>query len=128
MSIVYTRFHGKRVSKKWAVVLRHAETAGVHFTLNSGKRTLAEQWSLWRHYKRYGSPVAAFPSPTAPHVRLGRADHALDVDTADGGARELAQYLRHDPRHAHISFPVSGEPWHLEIRGSDLTRLWRRYR
>jgi hypothetical protein len=29
--------------------------------------------------------VAAFPLPTAPHIRLGRQAHAIDVNSLDGG-------------------------------------------
>jgi hypothetical protein len=128
MTIRYTRYHGVRVSKRWAVVLHRAHQADVRFTLDSGKRTMREQWRLWRTFKRVGHPTAAFPSPVAPHIRTGRADHALDVNALDGGANRLAGFLRSDPRNARVTFTVPGEPWHLEIRGRDLTRLWRKYR
>lgn len=131
----YTRFHGVRVSKRWYAVLRRAEDAGYKFTLNSGHRTMTEQLSLFRQnmqfvagrwIRRPGRPLTAKPTPNAPHIRLGRAAHALDVDTTNGGAAGLARFLR--LRGVHVAFPVPGEPWHLEISEDDLTRLWRQYR
>jgi hypothetical protein len=131
MAISYERFHGKRVSKKWFVVLRHLEHMRIPFTLNSGKRTLAEQTALFRQnmhrvggrwVPRPGRPLTAFPSPNAPHVLVGRAEHALDL----GSPGNVASHLR-----AHgvtPTFPVPGEPWHLVLSKNDLTRLWRELR
>lgn len=131
MAIRYARFRGKRVSKKWYVVLRHVERRGIKFSLNSGHRTIREQLALFRQnmhlvggrwIPKPGRPLTAFPSPIAPHVRTGRADHALDLDNALAVARHLHAHG------LHPSFPVFGEPWHLELPGAELTQLWRELR
>lgn len=110
-------FRGKRVSTYWKTILDAADRAGVDFYLTSGQRTLAEQWALYRNPPA-GTPIVAFPSPTAPHVRTGRQDHALD----QGGG--LAAWLR--KQGVRVTFPVNGETWHLEVPASDLRRLYLR--
>lgn len=112
-------FRGYRVSTYWKVVLDAAEKAGVQFTVQSGKRTMAEQWRLYRNPPA-GTPLVAYPSPNAPHIRVGRQDHALD----QGGG--LAAWLR--KQGVRVSFPVPGEPWHLEANGADLKRLYKKLR
>lgn len=128
------RFDGKRVSRRWHRVLTAARKAGVKFTLNSGRRTMREQWALFRQNMRWtGSgwvpkpnrPVTAYPSPTAPHIRVGRQDHALDVNSVDGGEARLQAWLE---RHgAHPTNPVPGEAWHLELPARELRRLARKF-
>lgn len=124
MAVNYVTFRGKSVSKEWAIVLRAAERAGVRFDFNSGHRTMAEQAALVRQ-KGVWSPSnptgAAVPSPTAPHIRVGRIDHALDVNQLDGGTHRLAAYLR--GQGAAVRFTVPGEPWHMEVAASALRRL-----
>lgn len=110
------RFDGKPVSTSWDVVLTHARRMGVNFHLNSGRRTMAEQWRLWRQFKSVGRPVAAFPSPNAPHIRVGRQAHALDVQTP--GETQLQRYLAKEGLHPRNT--VRGEPWHLEVGESEL--------
>lgn len=104
-----TTFHGQRVSRAHQVLMAAADEAGVRFTLNSGRRLLAEQEQLYRHPPP-GTPLVARPTPNAPHIRRGRANHAWDVRFDDGGAGRLATFYR-----AHgvpIAFNVPGEPWH----------------
>lgn len=134
MTIAYRKFHGKSVSKKWWVVLTHLERVGFEFTLNSGHRTMREQLSLFRQnmhlvngrwVPRPAHALTAKPLPTAPHIRTGRADHALDI--AAPGVNKLVHHLR-TQHAANVRFTVSGEPWHIEIDNSDLTRLWRELR
>ena len=124
-----------RVSKRWLVVLRAADRAGVGFTVNSGHRTMREQWRLFRQNMRWngwkwvpkpGRPLTAYPSPTAPHIRVGRANHALDVNTLDGGETRLERWL--DRPGIDAENTVRGEAWHLELSGRELWKLWRRYR
>lgn len=110
-----TTFQGHRVSQAWGVVLP-VVAERVRFRLNSGRRTKAEQEHLvaqkgvWSQSNPTG---AAAYSPSAPHVRAGREDHALDIDTnvGDGEAgvqRELARLgLRTENE-------IGAEPWHLE--------------
>jgi hypothetical protein len=116
-------FDGNNVSAEWNVVLLAARADGVRFRLNDGRRTMAEQWARYNVYRRYGHPIAAFPSPTAPHIRLGRPDHALDINALDGGADRFDRWC------TECGFPldntVRSEAWHKEIRGgpSTLRRL-----
>jgi hypothetical protein len=91
------RFDGKRVSTSWDVALTHARRMGVKFKLDSGRRTMAEQWGLWRNYRKTGHPVAAFPSPRAPHIRVGRQAHAIDVNSIDGGETSPRAWCRRGP-------------------------------
>jgi lysozyme len=124
------KFDGKRVSRPWKRILTEARAHGVRFLLTSGRRTMAEQTRLFhqnmqlvggRWVRRPGRPLTAFPSPTAPHIRVGRIDHALDVNALDGGENRLQAWLS---QHGVLSTnPVSGEPWHLEAPAGDLRRL-----
>lgn len=117
-------FQGKRVSAQWHAVLTEA-TRHVRFRLNSGQRTMAEQRELYRLYKSGRGNLAAFPSPVAPHIRVGREDHAIDVDALDGGETRLQRWL--EQQGARMSNPVRGEAWHMEIHPPDLARLAKRF-
>jgi hypothetical protein len=110
-----------RVSTEWLAVLNAARRDGIAFMVTDGHRTMAEQRDRYAVYQRFGRPLAARPSPTAPHIRTGRPDHAIDVNSLDGGAGRLAAWLRR--KGANATFPVSGEPWHLEVPRADLQRL-----
>jgi hypothetical protein len=112
-----------RVSAEWFAVLSAARRDGVAFTVTDGHRTVAEQRDRFAVFQRFGRPVAARPSPTAPHIRTGRPDHAIDVNALDGGAARLAAWLRR--RGAKATFPVPGEAWHVEVPRPDLERLAR---
>src|SRR5215207_5152933 len=89
MGVVYKNYYGKRVSRRWNRVLRAADRAGVKFHLTSGHRTMREQWALYNQnmqspgVPKPGRPLTAFPSPNAPHIRIGRAAHALDINSLD---------------------------------------------
>src|ERR1700754_759061 len=101
MAVTYQPFRGKSVSREWAAVLSAAAKDGVNFTLNSGHRTMAEQQQLVNRQGLFGpgNPHgAARPSATAPHIREGRIDHALDVDALDGSAQRLPARGRGDGR------------------------------
>lgn len=119
-------FQGKRVSRTWKRVLTRAQKDGVSFRLNSGRRTLAEQWRFWRIYQAGGN-VAAYPLPTAPHIRVGLPNHAIDVDTNVGdGEAGLQRWLQR--RGVRVGNPVWGEPWHMDADLRTLLRLARRIR
>jgi hypothetical protein len=124
MAVTYRPFRGKSLSAEWLVVLTAAAKEGVNFTLNSGHRTMAEQQDLVNKQGLFGpnNPHgAAFPSAIAPHIRVGRIDHALDVDAADGSAQRLAAWLR--AKGAHPAFTIATEPWHIELPAADLRSL-----
>jgi hypothetical protein len=119
----------KLVSEQWYVVLQAASDAGIAFQLNSGRRTMRQQQKLvdekgvWTPSNPTG---AALPTPNAPHIRVGREDHALDVSTLDGGNSRLTAWLRSEG--VRVNHPIQAEPWHLEVPGKDLERLYLRYR
>ncbi|MDP2710780.1 MAG: hypothetical protein Q8O56_06140, partial [Solirubrobacteraceae bacterium] len=115
-------FDNRRVSSQWATVLNAARAAGVHFRLNSGQRTFAEQERLRAAYLAGRGALAAVPSHTAPHIRTGRPDHALDVDMYVGdGVQGLARWLR--AKGASVAWTVPGEGWHIEVPRAHLERL-----
>lgn len=119
------RFQGKRVSRAWRTVLTEADRH-IDFQLNSGRRTMREQWALWRAYRAGRGNLAAFPSPFAPHIRKGFPNHALDVDSWNDGENKLQRWLR---RHgAPATNTVVGEAWHLEAPLRGLLKLTRRIR
>lgn len=123
-------FDGKLVSSEWSTVLNAARKAGVRFRLNSGRRTMAQQQALYAAHLRHlrggpWAPLAAVPRATAPHIRVGRPDHACDVNALDGGANRLLAWLRRQGARAALT--VSGEPWHIEVPRADLVRLARKF-
>lgn len=106
MTVTYVPWgSGDEVSFEWAVFLRRAVGDGWPGQLTEGHRTMARQMFFWTHQP----PLAAFPSPTAPHIRTGRFDHAIDVIGSDW----LIAYGR---RHGiTLVRTVRGEIWHLEV-------------
>jgi hypothetical protein len=121
MAVTYRRWDvDDHVSAQWFTVLDAARKAGVAFLVTDGHRTLAQQQAAW-NLSQHGGPLAAFPSSTAPHIRSGRPDHAIDVNSLDGGAGRLAAWLRR--RNARATFPVPREAWHIEVPRDDLVRL-----
>lgn len=85
--------------------------------LNEGRRTMAEQWAFWRNQP----PLAAFPSPNAPHIWLGRNNHAIDSNSFNGAARRLANF--YEAHGVDVVFNVPGENWHFQpTSGQQLKR------
>jgi lysozyme len=128
MGIIYVPYGAVRVSRPWRTVLRAADRAKVGFHVTSGHRTMSEQAGLVRE-KGLFDPVrnphgAAAPSPFAPHVRIGRANHAIDVDSLDGGETRLERWV--DSQGATWMNTVVTESWHGELSGRDLARLARK--
>lgn len=114
----------ERVSGVWLVLLwdiTHHDH--VHYNVNEGHRTMARQAELVRE-KGLWSPSnptgAAAPSPTAPHIRSGRFDHANDFDNAEG-VRQAAHH-----RGVTINFPLAREPWHGDPDHDELLRYYRK--
>lgn len=101
------RFQGKKVSKEWDVILT-ALAKRLEFRLNSGRRTMAEQWHLYRNQP----PLAAFPNPNAPHIMVGRPNHSLDVDQFVGQGESAVQHALNQMGLRVIN-DVPGEGWHL---------------
>jgi hypothetical protein len=120
-------FQGKRVSRTWKRVLSSAERHGIDFRLNSGRRTMREQWALWRAWRNGTGNLAAFPSPIAPHIRVGLPNHAIDVDQFVGdGEAGLQRWLSRHGVPAVNNVP--GEGWHLDAPLGPLLRLARKIR
>lgn len=120
-------FQGKRVSGVWKTILDEAWQDGVRFQLNSGQRTMAEQRALYDQNMsggrpRPGRPLTAVPNANAPHIRQGRQNHALDVDSAGDGENELQAWLRRNGVTAVNNVP--SEAWHLDpVNENELVRL-----
>ena len=107
-------FEGKPVSEKWFALLTAARKAGVGFSVNSGRRTMGQQWELYRAYKAGRGSLAAFPNPNAPHIRMGRQDHAIDFE----GSQAIINWAgKHS---VNLRRTVSGESWHLEAQNGFL--------
>ncbi|MBA3240078.1 MAG: hypothetical protein H0T60_02535 [Acidobacteria bacterium] len=108
---------GNPVSREWYIVLSACRNDGIRFHLNEGRRAIKQQWKFWRLY-RSGGNLAAYPSPTAPHIRVGRIDHALDVEStgrkSDGVDAVISWAAR---RGVRLVKTVQGEAWHIEIAG-----------
>lgn len=106
-------FQGKRVSGDWFYVLTEVARR-VPVPLNDGQRTMADQWARVRKHGVYNSRTnphgAAIPSPNAPHIKIGRQDHALDLNMPQGQAtlREIERLG------VPMKNTVFTEPWHWE--------------
>lgn len=121
------KIDGKPVSKPWHTVLTHYRRTGGRFRVNSGRRTLRDQWRLYRLYRSGRGNLAAYPNPAAPHIRWNRANHAIDVDaiahrTGRSTAPErMVRWL--NEKGVKATRPVRGEPWHIEVDRADLLRF-----
>lgn len=126
--------NGKRVSTQWHRVLTAADRARVGFTLTSGHRTFAEQQALFdQNMIRPGvpkpnHPMTAVPSHTAPHIRTGFPNHALDVNSRDGGETRLERWIERQGANIEWVNTVANEAWHGEVSREDLARLFRKFR
>jgi hypothetical protein len=117
----YVLHDGELVSAPWKTALIHMERE-LPNNVNEGKRTMERQRFFWNCGPSgccccNNCNLAAFPSPFAPHIRVGRIDHAIDFSDGAGAERWLD---RHDIR-AWRSVP--GEDWHVEVNASDLKRF-----
>ena len=77
--------------------------------LNEGKRTMLEQW----HFYRNQPPLAAFPSPWAPHIKKGWNNHAIDCNSLNGAVQKLAKF--YESLGVNVAFNVRGEAWHMDV-------------
>jgi hypothetical protein len=68
--------------------------------------------------------LTAFPNPNAPHIRVGRQAHAIDVQTP--GETALQKHLEFHG--LHPTNPVPGEAWHLEVPEGELKALAKKLR
>lgn len=84
--------------------------------LNENKRTMPEQW----HFYRNQPPLAAFPSPRAPHIKSGFVNQAMDGNSHNGAIRRLAAF--YESYGVDVSFNVPGEDWHMDVLSSKQVR------
>lgn len=75
--------------------------------LNEGRRTMAEQWHFWNNQP----PLAAFPSPAAPHIKWGQANHDIDANSFNGASERLENFYQ--SLGLSVSHCVPGEAWHM---------------
>jgi len=118
MGVTYLAIDGERVSKEWHSVLIDMRK-DVSFNVNEGKRTMARQWYFWRLYRSGRGNVAAYPSPIAPHIRVGRIDHAIDFSN-DGPVFAWLSAKGLKPIRT-----VRGESWHIEILAKQLRAYYK---
>lgn len=123
MAVRYVVFEGKTCSYEVWVFLTAARAAGVPFSVNSLRRSMGEQGALFAQNMfpdggvRPRRPLTARPSPVAPHIRVGRWDHALDVQ----GAQALIAFARRNG--VTLALTVRGESWHIEFQNVTSARL-----
>ncbi len=77
--------------------------------LNENQRTMAEQSAFYRNQP----PLAAFPSPFAPHIKKGFSNQAVDCNSLNGAVQRLAKFYQ--SLGISVSFNVPGEAWHMDI-------------
>lgn len=101
------------MSTSHAVMLgAYERRTGRAVSINQGQRTLAEQAAFYRAYKSGRGPLAARPTPSAPHIKFRRQHHALDIN-APRPARDVAAFYRQQG--VPVAFNVRGEPWHMDV-------------
>lgn len=126
----YVLFDGELVSLQWAAVLTAMRADGVVFNVNEGHRTFARQKFFWDCGPNgccccNNCALAAFPTASAPHIRTGRADHAIDFSNPEPVMDWLAD-------HGLLPFRPAGagtdrwEPWHIEVSGVTLVAVAKR--
>jgi hypothetical protein len=121
-------FQGHRVSYPWFVVLTEADRH-IDFVLNDGQRTIADQEQRIRDHGLFDprtNPHGAAPAnPSAPHIKAGHENHALDVSTLDGGEQRLQNWVQ--SHGCTLVNNVSTEAWHLDpIHEAELLALARK--
>lgn len=121
MAVRYLPIDGEIVSAEWMTALASCRRSGVVFRVNEGKRTFAKQQYFRTLYLQGRGALAAIPSHTAPHIRTGRFDHALDLNNAAG----VMGWLRRNGIGCALTVP--GESWHVEANASDLAAYHRRH-
>lgn len=118
--MVHRPIDGERVSYAWFPLLHDIRRIDrVPFNVNEGRRTMARQAELVKEkglwHPTLNPDGAARPSATAPHIREGRADHAIDFNNAAGVIRAARK------RGVRLTLPMpTNEPWHVEAVLADL--------
>jgi hypothetical protein len=123
MGVFIKKMDGKRVSKGWWYLLDAARRDGLDFRLNSGYRSVAEQWKLYRAYKAGRGPLAAYPG-TSTHNKLGWRQ-GVDIGPNSHEVDRLIAWA--DRRGVTLKRTVPGEWWHLNARSNFVARI-KKYR
>ena len=116
-SVLYRPIDGEKVSREWLPVLLDMREDGVAFRVNEGHRTWARQEELVRQkgvYSASNRTGAARLSASAPHIRTGRIDHAIDFSN-DPAVFAWLKAHGLDPART-----VPGESWHIEVSAAKL--------
>lgn len=123
MAVKYVPIDGEQVSEPWYVLLNDIRNEDrVAFHVNEGHRTMARQSYFYLGWIRHlaGFALAAKPSASAPHIRSGRNDHAVDFNNAEGVRR--AANKRGVRLTRTVKWPDGRirEEWHLEANDAEL--------
>lgn len=118
MSVVST-FDGKNCSTVWVKLLSQARADGVSFHLNSGYRSVAEQWVLYNKYKAGKGPIAAYPG-SSTHNKVGW-QQGCDVGPTTQNTQAVINWAA--KKGIHLSRTVPSEFWHLNASSDFSSKL-----
>jgi hypothetical protein len=126
MADVFLSADGEFVSREWALVIHDARADGVYCPVTEGRRTLIRQQYFWNCGPNgccccNNCNLAARPSIFAPHIRVGRIDHAVDF----GNDEDIFDWLQRNGLHPVRT--VGGESWHIEVSAANLRAYWRKH-
>jgi hypothetical protein len=129
-------YKGELVSRPWAVVLRDMAADGVNFDINEARRSLERQQFFWDCGPNgccccNNCNLAARPSIFAPHIRVGRPDHATDFDTLSHNINDVLNWLARKglkPSRPAGAGTDRWEAWHVEISMIALIRYYRKHK
>jgi len=123
---------GELVHKYWACPILDARRDGDWTgTISEGRRTWARQTYFYNCMVTCSCNncnLAARPSPIAPHIRLGRADHANDVTEPEEFMRAMSE--RGIPTYRPAGAGTSRwESWHVETTNGDrdIKAYWKKH-
>lgn len=122
MSVTYVLFDNEFVSREWATVLHEMREDGIWFNVNEGHRSIERQWYFWNCYQCKccnNGNLAAYPSDSAPHIRTGRIDHAVDFANPEAVMQWLSAKGLKPTRPAGAG-TSNWEPWHIEVDAAAL--------
>jgi hypothetical protein len=122
------RLDGHPLSQPMYDVLLHARRMGDwNGKVTDGRRSLAMQRARVAKHGLYNAKTnphgAAAPSLRAPHINMGRANHAVDVTEAP---QLVAALRKMGVKSAKQTVPT--EDWHVQTGRSDLLQVARRIR
>lgn len=97
-------------------VNRMIADSGGKAKINSRRRSTKRQAQLWEAaLKKYGSPEKARKWVAPPGKSKHEHGLAIDLGYADAATRK---WFHDNAARYGLEFPLSNEPWHVEIKGS----------